>query len=365
MKILHLGKYYYPFTGGIETVTQDICEGSQSNGNDITVYCANESNEYKYSEINNVKVEYFPTLFKFASIPFCFGKFIKLIRTYKQFDLIHVHSPNPLAELFCILLPRNVKLVTTHHADPKKNKIFLALYNFIYRKFLKKCDKISVATENHITYSPSVKSYEEKCRIIPFSIDENRFNKSEKVNTQIEKIQNEYGRYALFVGRHVPYKGLGYLLEAAKSISENILVIGVGPETDKLKSIAPENVKFLGKVMDDDMFSAFYHACEFIVLPSTTSQENFGMVQLEGMCCKKPILTTNLESGVPVVGDDESRILVEPCNVDELARAMTNLFESPEKCIRMGESGRKRFEKLYTRKRFNELHQKMYNEIRP
>jgi rhamnosyl/mannosyltransferase len=365
VKILHLGKYYYPFTGGIETVTRDICEGMVSKGHEVTVLCSNDKNRTEKTTINGVDVIYSSRLLTFLSQPINLFLAFTLASIVKKFDVVHVHSPNPFAELLALFIPKNIKVVTTHHADVTRQKAFLLFYKHLYKAFLKRCDKIYVATENHIKYSSFLPEFESKCEIIPFTINEKRFETSDYANKLKESIKLEHGPYCLFVGRLVSYKGLDYLIDAAKSIKGNIVLVGGGPDRDRLEQRLfderIENVKILGKVMDDDYFAALYHAANFMILPSITKAENFGVVQLEAMYCRKPMITTNIKSGVPIVGKhNETTFIIEPEDSKAIAEKANILFENEDLCREMGLNGMKRFFKFYTREKFNEAHHLSY-----
>ena len=107
----------------------------------------------------------------------------------------------------------------------------------------------------------------------------------------------------LFVGRLVPYKGVDVLLEALKGLDAVALIVGEGPLRARLEEQARElgvcrvSVRFLGAV-DDDELAALYRACNIFVLPSVTRQEAFGVVQLEAMAAGKPVVSTDLGTGV-------------------------------------------------------------------
>jgi rhamnosyl/mannosyltransferase len=61
-----------------------------------------------------------------------------------------------------------------------------------------------------------------------------------------------------------------------------------------------DRVHLAGEVTDEERL-AWLHACAALVLPSTTRQEAFGIVQLEAMLCGRPVVSTDLPTGVPWV----------------------------------------------------------------
>lgn len=354
MKILHVGKYYYPFSGGMESVVKDLCEGLHSKGHDVTVLCSHTKASYEEENINGVKVIRAPRT------GVVFGQninptFVKLLhKLSKEVDLVHVHCPNPQAESLALSLPKSVPIVATYHSDVVRQKALLKIYSPVFKKFLSRCQKIFVPTKNHIDFSSFLPEYREKCEIIPFGIREDFLQSTEENLNCAREARRDYGPYALFVGRIVGYKGIDVLVEAAKNLNQKVVIVGEGPERprleQKVKSLGlEEKVIFLGKVMDDNLFVGLYHGCEMLVLPSVTPNENFGVVQLEAMACGKPVVTTNLKSGVPAVGlKGKTCLIVEPGDPLQLASSMTMIFNNKELKQTLGRAGRARFEELYT-----------------
>ena len=148
--------------------------------------------------------------------------------------------------------------------------------------------------------------------------------------------------------------GFSCKLHQRKLVNQKVLIVGDGPQRENLEKLIAEyklenKVELLGKVTDPHTFVGLYHGCELLVLPSVTPNENFGVVQLEAMACSKPVVTTNLKSGVPAVGEKgKTCLIVEPRDADQLAKAMTMIFNNPELKKRLGECGRKRFDELFT-----------------
>ena len=338
----------------MEAIVKDLCEGLCHKGHDVTVLCSHTELNTVKETINGVKIVRVPrtgVLFGQNINPTLLNALHELS---KNVDIVHFHCPNPQAEALALTLPRHIPFVATYHSDVVRQKFLLNFYSPIFRKFLSRCQKIYVPTDNHIKYSKFLPSFSEKCETIPFGIREDSLKINEKNLIEARNFRKKYGPFALFVGRIVNYKGLDILIDAAKKIENRILIVGDGPEKlrlmNKVKVLGlEEKVFFLGKILDNDTFVGLYHGCEMVVLPSISPNENFGIVQLEAMACGKPVVTTNLKSGVPCVGKKgKTCLIVEPGDSLQLASAMRMIFNNQELKKSLGTSGRARFDENYT-----------------
>jgi len=367
MKIVHIGKYYWPYSRGIETYLKLLCE-RLIEAVDIEVIVANNSVKTVHEEINGVRVTRLGRLFELFSTSFCFS--LPFVLRKKKPDIVHVHLPNPWAELSYFIAGCPGKLVVSFHSDIIKQKFLLKLHNPLHKAFLNKAEKIIVATPAHSEFSPVLsKLPKNKIEVVHYGID---VKKSQTFNKKIaDKIIDKIGKpIVLFVGSLVYYKGLEILLQAAKIVDCNpqFLLIGTGPLENKLKSMAKEleiesSVHFFGEV-DDETLRAAYHACDIFCLPSTYRSEAFGIVQLEAFAAEKPVISTNLKSGVPYVNlDEKTGIIVPPGDAKRLAEAITKLLNSEEKRKEFGKAAFKRVSSEFSADKMASETLKVYNNL--
>jgi len=146
------------------------------------------------------------------------------------------------------------------------------------------------------------------------------------------------------------------------------LIAGSGPEEKRLKILADqlgisEKCIFLGEVTEEYLIS-LYHASDLLVLPSVEKTEAFGIVQLEAFACKKPVISTNLPSGVPYVNQDgKTGFVVQPREPEALSNAILTLLSNREMRDIMGENGRLRVENEFTVDKMGEGYLKLYKEL--
>jgi rhamnosyl/mannosyltransferase len=101
-------------------------------------------------------------------------------------------------------------------------------------------------------------------------------------------------------------------------------------------------VRFLGRIAQADL-PVYYHAAEVFCLPSVERSEQFGLVQLEAMACRKPVVCCELHNGVTYVNQDGvTGIVVPPREPASLARAIDTLLDDEELRRRLGEAGYRR-----------------------
>jgi glycosyltransferase involved in cell wall biosynthesis len=145
---------------------------------------------------------------------------------------------------------------------------------------------------------------------------------------------------------------------AASFPDVNFVIAGDGDDRGRLEELARKHdlssrVSFKGEVSDKELVE-LYKSCDVFLMPS--SQEGFGIVFLEAMAFRKPVIGGNHGGTPEVILDNETGFLVEHGDVGALADRIATLLGNPELCKRMGEAGRRRLEENYT---FGSLRQRL------
>jgi len=361
-----VNKLYYPVIGGVENHVRDLARELFSQI-DVRVLVANTSFQTVEEKIDGVEVHKVANLGTFKSTPIAptFPCWLNKLKS----DIFHFHFPYPFGEFSYLLVKPSGKLVVTYHSDIVRQKFLRSLYKPFLKAFLRKADKIIVGSPNMIEHSQFLSKVKEKCEVVHYGIDVKRFELTEKVSKKAKEIRNHYGdNIVLFVGRLIYYKGVEFLVKATKDVKGQLILIGDGPLENDLKKLAvnlgiADRVHFIGKVVDDDL-PAYYHACDVFVLPSVARSEAFGLVQLEAHACGKPVVSTDLPTGVPYANlDGVTGITVAPGSSEALSKAINKLLYDENLRNEYGANGKKRVSEEFTKELMAKRVLEIYNEL--
>jgi rhamnosyl/mannosyltransferase len=191
-----------------------------------------------------------------------------------------------------------------------------------------------VPTPAHIR-GTTLNTLQQRPLILPFIFKDKPISSTSQ-NLLNNTYSSEETRF-LFVGRHVPYKGINIAIQAFMQLSHSLNcvfdIVGQGPLTPLLRDLAADNhrIHFLGQLSDEEL-ELYYLKSHIFVLPSVTQAEAFGIVQVEAMLHHCLCLSSFLDNGVNYVNKEGvSGYSFTVNDVDALSQLMHRL------CINRGQ----------------------------
>jgi glycosyltransferase involved in cell wall biosynthesis len=165
-------------------------------------------------------------------------------------------------------------------------------------------------------------------------------------------------------------KGVHVYLEAAALALKRhpelvFVVVGGGPESEKLKALASRlgissGVLFTGKVSDEDL-PGYYQSADLFAFHSF--HEGFGIVLLEAMACGRPIITTEAGGTKDIAVPGPGGRMVKPGDAGAFAQAIFDILKDRQAWAHMGEFNRRRTEEVYDWDKIAKQYLTLYERI--
>jgi glycosyltransferase involved in cell wall biosynthesis len=368
MRVLQLGKYYYPYMGGIETHIEMLCRGLHQEV-DVEAVVFNTEPRTLHENVDGVRLTRCAEFLRVASNSISLAMIAELSR--REFDLVHLHVPNPMAAAAYLAAskPTRHRLVVTHHSDIVRQTTMKHFVRPIMRLIMERADAIIATSPNYLATSTELRPYLSKCHVIPYGIDLERFEPELRDESAAAEIRKSLtGPIILAVGRLIYYKGFEVVIKAMAKVAGSLLLVGEGPLREQLESLSRElgltgRIQFVGGIQNHALLP-YYLASDVFVLPSVVRSEAFGIVQLEAMAARLPVVNTKLNSGVPYVSRHlETGLTVEPGDVAALSDALNRLLEHGMERKRFGEAARARVEQNFSAPTMTRRHLDLYAQL--
>jgi len=313
----------------------------------------------------NIKTCLIPSRSKHSLKNFTFLN--KVIRQEKP-AIVHAHIWNPMAGKYAFLAKalNQVPLIITEH-DPFK----LRFPKNLYKKFtLNFADAIIAVSEaNRLLINELYPKQQHKTVTIHNGIEpllkpilETRRN---VVRKEIFHVGPET-QVIFSAGTLHERKGYKYLISAYRKIlqkfpNSKLIIAGEGPERENLEKLI-ENLDLGKRVMllgQRNNIPELLQSANLFVLPSL--KEAFGLAILEAMQAGLPVVASRV-GGIPEIVDQNSGILVEPGNKNELIKSVSKLLLHPEAMEKLGKHGAKLSQKFSAEKTAQET-SKLYSNL--
>ncbi len=352
LKVLHVGKYYPPVPGGMERIVETLCRVSHGRLQS-RVLAFDRGWSTKEEIVDGVPVTRVGTFGQAGSVPIAPSFAAHLGRI--DADVMIVHEPNPWALLSLLITPPRVPFAIWFHSEVVRPALqYRLFYAPIARPAYESARRFVVSSPALAAMSGAVSRYSGKTTVIPFGIDPAAWGADRDTERHADAMRRAINKpIVLFVGRLVPYKGVDVLIKAAAALPVHVVVAGDGPmRSDWLACASAAGGRatfdFPGVLSDADV-KTWMHAADVLVLPSITKAEAFGVVQLEAMASGKPVISTNIASGVPWVNrHGETGLVVPPRDPAALRNALETLLGDAPLRSRFGAAGLQRVHRDFT-----------------
>ncbi|MGH9914982.1 MAG: glycosyltransferase, partial [Pyrinomonadaceae bacterium] len=210
MRILHVGKFYPPHMGGIETHLQSLCEGLRGLA-DVRVIVANDHRQTMRTDVSGIDVTRCGTFVDFAAAPVCPSMISEI--GCADADIIHLHQPHPTGMLAYLASGHKARVIVTYHSDIVRQKLLGRAFKPFLNNVLHRSSAIIATSPNYLATSPYLQAHQSRCHVIPYGIPIEQFQRCD--GSRVAALHEKYGRRLIIcVGRLVYYKGFEYLIRA-------------------------------------------------------------------------------------------------------------------------------------------------------
>lgn len=151
------------------------------------------------------------------------------------------------------------------------------------------------------------KIYGREAFVIPPPIDVQRF-----------QMANEVDDYYLVLSRLMPYKRIDLAIEACKRMNRRLIIIGDGPDRQRLEKLADDRIEFLGR-QPDKIVNYYAARCQALLFPG---EEDFGMVPLEVNAAGRPVIAYRGGGALETVVENVTGVFFDQQNGHSLAEAI-------------------------------------------
>ena len=348
----------YTHTGTI-AAAYSLAINMAKRGHEINIFTSSIDNRDCIEKHDNLIIYRYGTNFRMLSANFCVNMFIKSLK--QRLDILHTHLGAPPAADAALWHAKRKKipLILTYHADqdPTYGPLFRRLGVSFYNKYLlsrlfSSTKTIIVTSQHYINESKFLEKFQDKISVVPNGINLNDFDVPYSKEECRKKLGLPLGEnIILFVGLLTPFKGPDVLIKAIPQVIKRVkntklLLVGEGPFRQKLEQErsrlgCEKSIRFEGFVTDS-LKALYYKASDVFVLPSISTAEAFGIVNLEAMASGIPVISTKV-GGIPsIINNNVNGLLIEPKDEIALADSIIYLLENQDIRSKLAKEGFKR-----------------------
>ncbi len=370
---LNIGILCYPTIGGSGIVASELGKMLAKKGHQIHFFSSSVpfrlGRVYPNIFFHEVEVSQY-AVFRYPPYEIALASKIADVIQREKLDILHVHYAVPHA--ICAYLAKqfsgqDVKIVTTLHGTD--------ITVLGYDSTLANAIKFGIENSNRVTaVSNDLKQQTEELLQTDFPIDtiynfvdEETYYKRENVTLKEDFQIAQHEKTIIHISNFRKVKRVTDVIHVFDKITDHIqaklLLVGDGPDRFIVNNLIDElgltdNVLFLGK---QENVAEVLSISDLLLLPS--QKESFGLVLLEAMACKVPVVATKV-GGIPeVVMHKETGFLSDVGNIDEMAQYALQLLTNEDLHNQFSENGFARVKNHFNSKKIVNDYEKIYKQI--
>lgn len=355
IRILMVVDGRYPATGGAEMQARLLSRSFAAAGHEVRVLVPHLDRSLPFADqVDGIPVLRlgYPKIKGLGAILLNLNFALWLLRHQGEFDAIHIHMMHNLAGaagwINRWLKPTLIVKVSGAAEfqggilDPK---LMTKPVHWILRKGAQRLDAYQCISKKTVKIMLEAGFAKERLHLLPNAVDLVRF--------AYKGTRDHSSLRAVFVGRHVPVKGLDVLLESWERVSlqspdAHLTLAGDGPERERLMTLSRQlgienSVSFPGLVQDVPALLSSHN-----LYVQASHQEGLPNAVLEAMANGLPTVATQISGHEDVITHGVTGLLVRPNHADELAAAISHLAENPNLRQEMGATARRFVEQYFS-----------------
>jgi glycosyltransferase involved in cell wall biosynthesis len=340
-------------------------------------------------------IKHLPKTELFDHFPEIYQNFLNFIGRRNPYSIFHGHHwdggwmalkaseqfSKPFVENFHSLGKIRFQTKKQYLANGNEAEFFKKRFE-LEEEIVKKSDVIiSLAESEKNDLKKLYEAQDDKIRVIAGGVNLNHFRLIDFQKARKEINVEEDAFVLLFVGRLEWRKGIGTLISAASMLRKeisNLKIVVVGGKiygkqknskdfkeyqrlTEKAKEEKVEDIiNFTGRI-DNGRLPFFYSAANVLVVPSY--YEPFGLVALEGMACKTPIVASRIGGLATIIQEGVNGLLFEPRNPLDLKENILKIFKSKGLAEKLRENAYNKVKQDFSWKEISSKIEEIYNSL--
>jgi len=371
---MKIGILCYPTYGGSGIVATELGMSLANKGYEVHFISNNLPARLDITNPNiffhKVNVQTYP-LFQYQPYDIALSSMIYRVVNLYKLDLLHAHYAIPYAYAAFTAKQmlkeegKDIPLVTTLHGTDITLVGQHPSYKHAVEFSINQSDTITTVSESLKRDTLQFFSIKKKIQVINNFIDNTEFE-SEKRSCQRNQFASENEKILIHVSNLRPVKRVDEVLQIFKNVNKKVksklIIIGEGPEMEKINQFLEENpdlidkIRLLGKV--NDLYKIL-ELSDLFLLPS--EQESFGLAALEAMAAYTPVISSNA-GGIPEVNiQGETGYLAEVGNVEVMSNYAIKILANEELLAQMKMNAKKQAVR-FDLKNILPLYEEMYKE---